>query len=407
MTTYNSGVFRTGSATDAGTAGDPLVPQDMVMEVIKELPTASVALSMMNKTVLSTKTQRMPVMNLMPVAYWVGGDTGLKQTTTQGWKDAVLVVEELAAIVPIPQAYLDDSAIPLWDEIRPYLVAAAGNLIDNATIWNVGKPSSWPASLLTAAETAGNTVVDGTGVDFGQDVAALGQLMAQTQGYSVNGFIAQPGMAWRLTGLRSAQGIPIYQPNMIDGSAVAGKLYGYNMAEVDNSTWNGARASLIGGDWKKAIIGIRQDITFKMADQAVISNDSGVVINNLFQQDSVAFRMVMRVAYTTVNPVTQLNKGAADDHRCAFGAVIVGSGGKLMAGADPAQEYDDVRDAQMAEMRAQMDEQARQFAQMQKLVESLTAQGGVSVGGQAASGDGGDASGAGARRTRKPAAAAK
>ena len=65
------------------------------------------------------------------------------------------------------------------------------------------------------------------------------------------------------------------------------------------------------GDWSKAIIGLRQDISFKMFTEGVISDDNGKVILNLMQQDSVAMRVVMRVAFATANPATRINTNSA------------------------------------------------------------------------------------------------
>ena len=50
-------------------------------------------------------------------------------------------------------------------------------------------------------------------------------------------------------------------------------------------------------------VGIRQDITVKMLDQAVISDADGKVIFNLAQQDAKALRVVFRVGYQAVMPV--------------------------------------------------------------------------------------------------------
>jgi len=91
--TYGTHIGRTT------TGSDPLVPEPLATAIIQEAPKASAALTLMNKTVLSAKTQRMPVLDVLPVAYWVGGDTGMKQTSMQQWKNVVMVVEELACIL--------------------------------------------------------------------------------------------------------------------------------------------------------------------------------------------------------------------------------------------------------------------------------------------------------------------
>jgi hypothetical protein len=96
------------------------------------------------------------------------------------------------------------------------------------------------------------------------------------------------------------------------------------MSEVNNGSWNFGLTGtvLLAGDFTKSIIGIRRDISFKMFDQGVISNDSGQVIMNLMQQDSVAMRMTMRLAYACVNPVTIMNPGQAITARWPFGTVL-------------------------------------------------------------------------------------
>jgi HK97 family phage major capsid protein len=315
MPTYGTGVVRTAAGVD------PLVPQPLATEIIEEAPQQSAALSLMPRTILSSHTQRQPVLDVLPVAYWVGGDTGMKQTTSMAWKNVVMVVEELACIVPIPEAYLDDADVPLWDQVKPRITEAVGALIDSAVLWGVGKPATWGESVFVGATKSGHSVIEGTGIDLGQDVSALGLVMSQS-GYDLDGFAAMPGMKWKLSGLRSAQGVPIYQPNM--QGAPGGTLYGYPLPEVKNGSWilPTTGAIMLGGDFSKSIIGIRRDISFKMFDQGVISNDAGAVILNLMQQDSVAMRMTMRLAYATVNPVTIMEPAKAITARWPFGAVL-------------------------------------------------------------------------------------
>jgi len=319
MTTpYNQSVAR---ATDGS---DALVPEPLAAAIIQELPKQCAALSLCKKTILSTKTSRMPVLNVLPMAYWVNGDTGLKQTSAQGWKNEVMVVEELACIIPIPQAYLDDADVPIWDEVQPRMTEAAGALIDDAIFWGEQIPSTWSSALFPQAVAVGNVVADGTGADFGQDVTLLGELMSENQGYVMNGFVGKPGLNWRLAGLRSAQGVPIYSSinaDMSQGGSLGGNLYGFPISMIDNGSWNANDAQIIAGDFNKAIIGVRQDIGFKMFTEGVVSDNNGKVILNLMQQDAVAMRMVMRLAFVTVNPVTKMNQGIADGLRYPFGAI--------------------------------------------------------------------------------------
>jgi HK97 family phage major capsid protein len=317
----------------ASSGSDALVPEPLSNEIFQEAPRKSAALSLMTHMPLSSKTQRVPVLDMLPVAYFVGGDTGMKQTSQQAWKGVQLVVEEIATIIPIPEAYLADADVDVWTQVQPRMVEAVGQLIDGAVFWGLSKPSTWGQAIYDGASNSGNIVQDGyldaagtePADDFGQSVTALGDLMSQT-GYDVTGFACRPGLNWRLAGLRSEQGVPIYQPDMTSSPTGKG-LYGYMLSDVNNGSWQASKAQLVAGDWTKAVIGLRQDITFKMFTEGVVSNDSGQVILNLMQQDSVAMRLVMRMAYATANPVTimqpadTIDGAAGTTQRWPFGVV--------------------------------------------------------------------------------------
>ena len=313
MPTYDAYISRDSS-------NDPLVPTPVSSSIIEEMPAQSFILQRAKQVRMSSKSQRQPVLDVLPTAYWVSGsdpDVGVKQTTAVDWANVTLNAEELAVIVPIPEAYLDDSQVPIWDEVRPRLVEALGKTVDSACLFGVDKPSSWPAAIYPSTVAAGNTVRAGTGSDMAQDVTALGEMIAK-DGFAINGFASRPGLTWKLTGLRSGGDtqIPIYQPDLQNGGG--GSLYGYQLSEVMNGSWDADEAELIAGDWSKCVIGMRQDITWKVFTEGVITNGNNIVLN-LMQQDSVALRVVMRVAYATSNPVTALN--TSSNTRYPFGTL--------------------------------------------------------------------------------------
>lgn len=316
MTTYNTGVFRQTPPTT-----DPLVPEPLSEDIIQQLPEQSAVLRMARTVPMSTRTQRLPVLDVLPQAYWVSGDSGLKQTTTQAWKNVTLIVEELAALVPIPDAYLADTNIPLWDEVRPRLVEAIGKAIDSACLFGVNKPSTWPTAIVPAAIAAGNVITDSS-PDIPAAVASLAERVALDGYTNINGWLIRPGFKWRLLRVRSSgSGEPIYMPDLQNGRG--GSLYGYPLEEVTNGAWDPTVADLLLGDWSMAIIGTRQDISFKLFDQGVIVDDTGKVIYNAAQQDGQIMRVVMRLAFATANPVTNLNSNSAT--RYPFGVLSTGS----------------------------------------------------------------------------------
>lgn len=283
--------------------GDALVPDQVISEIIAEAPKSSVILDRAKQVRMSSKKAKQPVLATLPEAYWVDGDTGLKQTSKNAWMGLTITAEELAVIVPIPDAVVDDSNIPLWDQIKPLLAEAIGLKVDRAGLFGVDKPASWPTGMVPGAIAAGNTVEAGTGADLGVDVAALGQLIAE-DGFGVTGFAAKPGLQWQLVGLRSAQGVPIYTPSLAAGTPSG--LYGYPLNEVMNGSWESDTATLLAADWSKFVVGIRQDITYDLFSEGVISDADGKVILNLMQQDMKALRVVFRVGFQVAKPITRV-----------------------------------------------------------------------------------------------------
>lgn len=305
--------------TTQDASNDPLVPEPVAAQVIADMPRSSALLTMARKAPMSTSTLRQPVLSALPEAYWVSpatGTPGLKQTTAADWANCTLVAEELAVIMPIPETYLEDSQIDVWAELQPQLATAFGRAIDLAGLFGVNKPAGWADdSIVEGAIAAGNEVEAGTGADLAVDVASMAQLVAE-DGFGVNGFASAPGYRWRLIGLRSTDGIPIYAPPAGDQP---GTLYGFPINELMNGGWVNADADIIGGDWSKVVIGTRTDIRFKLFTEGVISDESGAVVLNLMQQDSVALRATMRVGYCVANPETRVNP--TDASRWPFGVV--------------------------------------------------------------------------------------
>ena len=293
---------------DLITRTDVPIPTEEVGELLKVMPEESILLKRARRQPMSTKTVKQTIMTTFPDAYWVDGDTGLKQTSKQSFAQPTMTAEELAVIAVVPDAVIDDSSLPIWETLRPYLAEAIGKKVDQAAIYGIDKPTSWPLALVPGAIAAGVITPGNLAAtpadqrkDAGQLVADLGLKMARSAGAKLSGLIAEAGTGWELDRIRDADRRPIY-----DG--IAGALRGVPFDELKNGAWTNVGTGdtsvpLIGVDWSQVYVGIRQDITVKMLDQAVISDADGKVIFNLAQQDAKALRVVFRVGYQAVMPV--------------------------------------------------------------------------------------------------------
>lgn len=288
------------SITRSGAAS--LIPIEEVKQILTGIRRESVAMQLMRRLPnMTTKQSKMPVLSMLPTADFVNGDAGMKITTEARWADKILTVGEIAAIVPIPQAVLDDAGYDIWGEIRPLLIEQFGRVFDNQVFsgGNPKAPAEWPEGLIPLSIEAGNVHALGTGVDIAEDFNQL-MGMLEEKGYDVNGIAAQRMIKTKLRGLRDANNAPLYQALTATTPAT---IYAVPTHFVGQGVWKPADALAITGDWTNAVYALRQDMTFQRFDTGVISDDDGKVVYNLLQQDMVALRAVMRIAWQVSNPI--------------------------------------------------------------------------------------------------------
>ena len=332
-TDYNNIINRAGVSN--------LIPTEYSKEIIQTAVEGSFCLPKMTRlNNMPTKVRQLPVMSLYPTAYFVSGEAGTdsgatyadgqKKTTKQNWSYATITAEELAVIVPIPAAVIDDMAgggYDAWGEIAPRLAEAIAKVIDAAIIHGTNKPSSWPAGIVTAAGTASQTIDKSSSVGSGltfKDLydAILGEgglySLVEADGYDVNGVVAALSQKAALRGVRGSDGQLIFQQDMTSPTKMS--LAGIPVSFPRNGALDPTAALMIAGDWQKAVYCWRQDITFKIFDQGVINDDSGAIVFNLIQQDMLAMRVTCRLGWQLPNPENQVQ--TTDASRYPFAVLV-------------------------------------------------------------------------------------
>lgn len=302
-------IDRTGAAS--------LIPEENAKEIIQGVVTQSAVLQRGRKLPnMSSKTYKMPVLDMLPIAYFVNGDTGAKKTTKQAWDKKFITAEEIAVIVPIPEAVLDDTDYDIWGEVKPRVIEAFGKKIDGAVLFDDDKPSTWRDGVVATATKANSVVTLASGDSLYDKIMAEDGVIAkiESSGYFVNGHMADISMRAKLRGLKDSTGKPIFKSDMQGGTTYS--LDGSPMNFPNNGSFDKSKALMISGDFGQLVYAIRQDITFKLFTEGVVQNTDGTIAYNLMQNDMVALRAVMRLGWEIPNPINSVQTDKSK--RCPF-----------------------------------------------------------------------------------------
>lgn len=289
---------------------EAIIREQVVQAIAQDVPKSSVFMAMAKKLPnMTSKQTRIRVLDFLPTAYWVNGDTGMKQTSTQAWDNVYLTAAELAVIVPIPEAVLDDAEFDIFGEVTPRVVEAIGQRVDSATIFGVNRPAEWQNDIITLARQAGNNVAPGASPDYYAKLLCEDGVFSKVEndGYSVSGVLAATTMKAKLRGLRDDSGQPLFNKTMQGATQYA--LDGAPMYFPDNGAFDSTVAQMVAGDFSKAVYAIRQDVTIKILTEGVIQDPiTKEIAYNLAQQDMVALRVVFRMGWALPNPATRIDE---------------------------------------------------------------------------------------------------
>lgn len=304
------------------TGATALMPESFVREIVQELPQQSAVMRLGRRLPNMTRAQtRIPVLSGLVTASFVTGDTGMKSVSKAEWENVYLNAEEIAVIVPIPEAVLEDADYDIWGEIRPQILEAIGVAFDAAVLFGTNAPSSWPTNILAGAVAASQTVDHSSFAgDYFDEILGPGGTMSlvEEDGYMVTGNLGALTMLAGLRGLRDTTGQPIFLQNMqgSPGYTLAGRPIEFPM----NGAFDAAQALLFSGDWSKLVYAIRTEITYKMLTESTLYDTDGSVLYALAQQDMVALRAKIRLGWALPKPVSRVQPVKAN--RYPFGVLV-------------------------------------------------------------------------------------
>jgi HK97 family phage major capsid protein len=273
------------------TTYENLIPKAVAAEVIQRVTDAQSALMALAQTVrMPTGVEAVPVISSAPVSGFVSpAYGGLKPGSAVDWTALTLTVGEIGVLVAVPDAYIADTTYDVWGSVKDEITKSFVGVFEKAALYGTNAPSDWPTGGLTAAAYA-DTV---TGAD---PLAALDAAMSSLEqdGVTPTGILG--GAALRAA-LR-AQSVTILQPF----TEAPASIYGVPIRFSTN--WDDAVGlALVGGFNPGVVVGIREDMSWTLSEEGVITDATGTVILNALQSDSSILRAYWRLALQAVQPL--------------------------------------------------------------------------------------------------------
>ena len=272
-----------------------LIPTTYSNQIIQGIALQSATLALGRRIPMGSGIAEVPIAGAFPVAGFVS--VGARKPFTDFKLTAqTMKAEEIAAVISIPQAYLDDTSVDLWAYARPVLAQAIAVALDNAVIWGVGAPASYPTGGI--ADPAFSTVV-ASGTDA-LDTVNDAMAAVEAQGLPVTGSAADLVVKASLRGVRDAQGALLLGPVQADNPAMS-SIYG---VPIVFNLMSPQAQNFITGDWDALLVGVRQDITYDLSTDGIIADNTGKVLVSAFQDDQVLMRVHARFGAVVAQPVT-------------------------------------------------------------------------------------------------------
>lgn len=271
------------------------VPVEQAKEIMKDVARGSSILRLSKVSEMQSDTKKVPVMTEGPGAYWVGEGERI-QTSKAGWIYPELKAKKLAVIIPVTKEKLNDTTIAVFNELREPIAEAFYKAIDAAGIFGTNSP--FERNIMKCVEKTGNKVELGTN-GVGKLDLDVSDAMSKMEdaGYDVNGFVSKIGIKGSLRKLRDANGNQLF----VDG--VNGKeLYSQPIEFSRNGAWDKSKAELIGADWDKSLVGIRDTLEYEILKEATLEGtvDADGKPISLAEQDMIAIKATMRLAYLPI-----------------------------------------------------------------------------------------------------------
>lgn len=271
------------------------IPSSVANEIIADVTRGSAVMGLSKVVPMTTPTETVPVLASGVGAYWVG--EGEKITASAAtWIYPQIVAKKLGVIIPVSSEALNDSTADVFARYRSEIAKAFATALDAAALFGTATPFGAGNSIHEKIVASGNEFIieSVAGQKLGGDLSDV-MALVEADGFDVNGFAGPIAMKNRLRKAKDDAGNQIFKDITQDAPA---EVYGAPLAYVRNGAWNAAKSHLIAGNFDYSLVGMLQDIEYKIGVEGTVG--TGATAINLFEQDMVALRATMRVGFLVV-----------------------------------------------------------------------------------------------------------
>ena len=267
---------------------DGTIPDKYNELILKDVMEGSKVMQLAKYEEMDSKEKKFEYFAKGPGAYWVGEGQKIKTSKPQ-WLNAKMVAKKLGVIVPCSRELLHYKVSDFFNKMKPKIAEAFYKKFDEAVIMNLDNP--FPQSLEESIMESGNSISTGLTYD---NILALEDILSD-EDFDTNAFISTKK---NRSTLRNVQ--------KIENGVVVETLYdranntldGYPVVDLKSLE----KGTLYAGDFDYMYYGIPYGMSYKVSEEAQLStltNEDGTPVN-LFEQELVALRVTMDVAFMIV-----------------------------------------------------------------------------------------------------------
>lgn len=258
------------------------IPLEISKEIIKNIKDSASILKVCKLEAMTSDKKTLPRLSDSGSASWVNEGESIK-TSVPKFEYPQLEAKKLAIIIPITREKINDSVVAVLNEVKQAIADSFAAAIDKATIF--GTESPFKTNLITAI---GESKIKATS-NFDAD---LSNAMGLVEGNKYNCSNVLMGVNQKKI-LRA-----LANDNKYKGAITLNSVYDTPIEFVRD--FDDKKALAITGDFSKAIIGTREDITYEILKEATIQNSDKTTLN-LAQQDMIAVKATMRLGFVVAD----------------------------------------------------------------------------------------------------------